>query len=177
MLELGSHWAHYSMWMALARPEATLHLVEPDPARLAAGEMNFARNGYHGNFRRGFVGQGALAVDPLMEELGLERLTLRHSDIQGHELEMLDGARGVLAERRIDWLFVSTHSQRLHTGDADRLRWAGYQIEIESDYDNHTTSSDGFVMASAPHFKPVLSERPAPPLCQESCRPDRIWLN
>lgn len=162
MLELGAYWAHYSMWMAQVRPDATLHLIEPDPVNLKAGKANFALNGYHGNFRQGFIGQRALAIDPLLDELGLERLTLLHSDIQGHEVDMLKGAAGALAEQRIDWLFISTHSQGLHVEVVTQLCNAGYRIEVHSDYDYHTTSSDGFVMAAAPHCPPVLSDRRVP---------------
>ena len=162
MLELGAYWAHYAMWMAKVRPSATLHMIEPDPAHLAVGQENFARHGYRGHFRQGFVGAGALAIDPLMTELGLEHITLLHSDIQGHEAHMLDGAAQALAAHRIDWLFVSTHSQALHLGVETRLRAAGYRIEVSSDVERHTTSYDGFIMAAAPHCPIILADRPAP---------------
>lgn len=162
MLELGAYWAHYAMWLAQSRPAAALHLVEPDAANLAAGQANFARHGYQGYFTQAFVGQGGLAVDDYLATHGLDRLTLLHSDIQGRELEMLTGANRALSEQRIDWLFVSTHGQQLHVNVVAQLRQSGYRIEVSSDFETHTTSFDGFVMAAAPHCPAIFSDRPLP---------------
>lgn len=164
MLELGSYWAHYSMWMAQFRPGSLLHLVEPDAANLAAGQANFLRHGYQGSFTKAFVGKGdGLQVDDYMTACGLGRLTLLHSDIQGHELDMLAGAATALDEHRIDWLFVSTHSQHLHQAVIAKLQAFDYRIEVSSDFETHTTSFDGFIMAAAPHCPVILSNR-LPPL-------------
>jgi hypothetical protein len=163
MLELGSYWAHYSMWMAQFRPGSLLHLVEPDAANLAAGEANFRRHGYRGCFTQAFVGSGdGLKVDDYMRACGLDRLTLLHSDIQGHELDMLTGAATALAEHRIDWLFVSTHSQHLHQAVITKLQDFNYRIEVSSDFETHTTSFDGFIMAAARHCPAIMANRPPP---------------
>jgi hypothetical protein len=123
MLELGSYWAFYSMWFAQQVPGARNFLVEPDAHCMKMGRDNFSRNGFSGNFTRAFVGRAAapgmdgvplLAVDPFCDEQKLERVHLLHADIQGYELEMLEGAQRMLAENRVDFLFLSTHGERLH---------------------------------------------------------------
>lgn len=45
-----------------------------------------------------------VALDELCEREGVERVALLKLDVEGHELAALHGARGLLAERRIDWV-------------------------------------------------------------------------
>ena len=47
MLELGAYWAHYSMWLKLKRPNATVTMVEPDERNLRTGVVNFKLNNYY----------------------------------------------------------------------------------------------------------------------------------
>jgi hypothetical protein len=150
MLELGSYWAHYSMWLKKAYPEAICHLIEADAANLEAGRENFRFNGFVGEFHQAMVGHGGMQVDAFLRARGLDRIDILHSDIQGFEAEMLDGAANSLAEHRIDRLFVSTHSEALHASVESVLRGHGYLVEISSACDRHTTSYDGFILASAP---------------------------
>lgn len=150
MLELGSYWAHYSMWLKQAHPQATCHMVEADAANLEAGRENFRANGFTGEFHRGMVGRGGFQVDAFLRAQGLDRLDILHADIQGFEAEMLEGAAEALAAHRIDRVFVSTHSEALHASVESVLRSHGYHIEVTSDFERHTTSCDGFVFASAP---------------------------
>jgi hypothetical protein len=153
MLELGAYWGHYSMWFKQRFPDAFVSLLEPDARGLEAGRQNFARNGLVANeFIPATVGVGKWTVDGY---LGGRRLTILHSDIQGAEREMLDGAAGSLDSKAIDYLFVSTHSQELHEGVVQRLEGFGYVVEANSDL-RETTSYDGFVMARNPARPAVL---------------------
>lgn len=161
MLELGAYWGHYSMWLKQARPGARVHLVEPEADCLEAGRANFARNGYDASFEQAFVGTGRFEVDRWMEAAGLERLDVLHSDIQGFEAEMLDGAAGTLGARRADYVFISTHSQALHDEVRRRMAGFGYRIELSSDFTGQTTSYDGFLLAVHPDRRPVCPG-PAP---------------
>jgi hypothetical protein len=81
-------------------------------------------------------------------------------DIQGSEAEFLPGARDTLSRAIIDYLFVSTHSQLLHQHIVSRLVDIGYRVDVSSDFDNDTTSFDGFVFASNPQAKRIFSEFP-----------------
>jgi hypothetical protein len=81
-----------------------------------------------------------------------------HADIQGFEVEMLQGAQGVLARRRVDYLFIATHSQAIHREVVDRLGAQGYRVEISSDFEDQSTSFDGFVFASSPEVDALFGE-------------------
>jgi hypothetical protein len=158
MIELGAYWGHYSMWFKKARPNGGVILVEPDPACLKAGQDNFARNGFKGEFIQAFVRTGKFEVDAFFRNRKIRQLDILHTDIQGFEAEMLQGAQDVLAKRRVHYLFVSTHSQAIHGTIVDGLGRLGYRVEISSDFDVQTTSFDGFVFASSPEVEPVFGD-------------------
>lgn len=157
MLELGAYWAHYSMWLKKARPRASCHLVEADAANLECGRANFQTNGYEGEFHLGMVGRGGFEVDAFVRSRGLSRIDILHADIQGFECEMLKGTAATLAAHKALRVFISTHSQQLHSAVEEGLRGHGYLIEVSSSFDSHTTSDDGFILASAPDLRPILS--------------------
>jgi hypothetical protein len=176
MTELGAYWGHYSMWLKKARRRARVILVEPNKENLEAGMANFKANGFGGEFLQAFVGKGYFEVDHFMERAPLERLDILHADIQGYETDMIDGAREALGKRRIDYVFVSTHSQEKHERVCAELAGAGYEVEISSDFDNETTSFDGFIFASSPNVEPLFDRKPHIPGRAEivASRPERL---
>ena len=157
MLELGAYWAHYSMWLKSVKPNARVTMVEPETHAIEAGKNNFKLNGFDGEFIQAFVGKGQFEVDSYLSGNNLDIL---HADIQEYEIQMLDGARQSLQSKLIDYLFVSTHSQILHEQVCCTLRELGYRLEVNVDFDNDTTSHDGFVFASSPLVKQVFSFKP-----------------
>jgi hypothetical protein len=156
MLELGAYWGHYSMWLKKLRPQSTVILVEPEHHSLAAGVKNFSKNGFVGEFIQSFVGRGHLEVDSFLSKRFLTHLNVLHVDIQGHEVEMMEGSQKSLSQQMIDYLFISTHSQEIHKGIVTKLSALGYRVEVASDFDNDTTSFDGFVFASSPRAKQLF---------------------
>jgi Methyltransferase FkbM domain len=158
MIELGAYWGHYSMWFKKERPKGETILVEPEPVCMQAGQDNFARNGFKGEFIQAFVGAGKLEIDDFFRNRKIKQLDILHCDIQGFEVEMLQGAQNVLTRRRVDYLFISTHSQQIHAEIISRLGALGYRVEISSDFDVETTSYDGFVFASSPEVAPVFGD-------------------
>ncbi|WP_217352536.1 MULTISPECIES: FkbM family methyltransferase [unclassified Ruegeria] len=150
MLELGAYWAHYSMWLKLVYPQADCTMVEPEEQNIEAGKRNFELNGFDGTFIQSFVSKDQFSVDAFMKETGCERLDILHSDIQGYEVEMLENAQTTLSEKRADFVFVSTHSDALHDTVIASLKSVGYRIEASSSFEDHSTSFDGFVLASSP---------------------------
>lgn len=156
MLELGAYWGHYSMWLKKVYPDAEVHLVEPELQNLKVGKHNFEVNGFTGQFIQAFVGKGHFEVDQYLAEKGIQKLDILHSDIQGYELEMLEGCRSSLANQKIDYVFISTHSQQLHLEVVEQLINFNYRVEASSDFDFCTTSFDGFVLASSPSVEPVF---------------------
>ena len=158
MIELGAYWGHYSMWLKQQRPNGQVILVEPEPACLKAGQDNFARNGFEGEFIQAFVGTGKFEIDDFFRNRKIRKLDILHTDIQGFELEMLQGARNVLTRRRVNYLFISTHSQPIHQAVVNLLGEFGYRVEISSDYEAPTTSYDGLVFASSPDISPLFEK-------------------
>lgn len=176
MLELGAYWAHYSMWLLANRPEASVCMVEPDQAGLEAGIHNFKTNGFEGEFINAFVQAGGFEVDKHMETTGLRHLDILHADIQGHELQMLQGARNTLSRKQIDYVFVSTHSQELHEQVCHVLTGLGYRVEVEADFDSETTSFDGFVFATSPVVPPVFRNfKPLGRVAITNTNPDAVF--
>lgn len=153
MLELGAYWGHYSMWLKKVHPASSVYLIEPDESNILAGQYNFHQNNYKGKFIRAFVGQGQFEVDKFMVTREIQRLNILHSDIQGFEIEMLDGCSKALGEKSIDYVFILTHSQELHDKVIERLGFFEYRIEVASNFDFETPSYDGLVFASSPLVK------------------------
>jgi hypothetical protein len=158
MIELGSYWAHYSMWIKKIKPAARCFMVESDETNLLAGKENFKRNGIEGEFIKDFVGENAFSVDQFFTTHPIEKLDILHSDIQGYEYEMIKGARKSLQERRIDYIFISTHSDELHSQLENEIKSLGYRLEVSSNFSRHTTSYDGFILATSPNIKPLFKE-------------------
>lgn len=148
MIELGAYWGHYSGWLKSVVPHSSVTLVEPDETNHISGVKNFKHNGLEGIFIKDFVGKNAFSIDEYVKNENLNNITILHSDIQGYELEMLEGAKETLASRLVDFIFVSTHSQTLHDSVEKILISSGYRIEVSSGFELHSTSFDGLVFAS-----------------------------
>jgi Methyltransferase FkbM domain len=156
MLELGAYWGHYSMWCQKMRPEAKNFLLEPETINLDAARRNFDFNGFQGTFIQSMVGRGHFLVDDFFAWQGMPELTILHSDIQGYEMEMLEGATGSFSQKKINYVYVSTHSNALHISCCDYLKEMGYRIEVDSDFETDSTSFDGLIFASSPNVEPVF---------------------
>ena len=169
MLEAGCYWGYYSMWFAKAVKDARVFLVEPHPLQLEIAERNFEINRLHGDFSLGFFGgypehkrqiqikrAGHLprfTVPEFMDRKGLRRINLLHADIQGYEEQMLTEAADLLARRRIDWVFVSTHGKR-HWPCREILTDAGYHMVAEHDL-AESASMDGLLVAQNPDLPQI----------------------
>lgn len=156
-LELGSYWAHYSMWIQKVFPDAKCYMVEPNLKSLRCGEYNFKLNGFKGEFINEFVSNKNFTVDKFFKDKKIEYLDVLHSDIQGYELEMLNGAIHSIKHKKIHYIFISTHDEEIHSRNLNFLSNEDYDIEVSSNFHEHTTSTDGFVLASSPKVSKVFS--------------------
>ena len=151
MLELGSYWSFYSMWFNKAVTRAKNYMIEPDARCLYSGKRNFRINKLKGSFSQFFIGEksgnGFITVDDFLDRENISKLNILHADIQGYELEMLMGVRRGLVNKRIDYLFISTHSNDLHSKCIDFLNDIGYSIICEANLDE-AYSYDGVIVAS-----------------------------
>lgn len=163
VLELGAYWSFYSMCFArrVGASSARCMMVEPDKANLEHGRKNFALNnllvpmGERASFINAYVGAidgvtddsvPILTVDTLLSRAGLQRLDILHADIQGAELEMLQGAASLFARRAVDYVFVSTHSMELHAACLARIASPDYEIIAQAD-PKASYSYDGIIVA------------------------------
>ena len=169
MLEAGCYWGYYSMWFAQQVAGARPYLVEPHPLQMRVARRNFELNCLTGDFTLGYFGGypehklkiqaqrvGDLprfTVPEFMDQKGLARITILHSDIQGYEEDMLSGAQELLDDRRIDWIFVSTHGKR-HLPCRDILTNAGYRMIAEHDL-SESASMDGLLVAQNPDLPQI----------------------
>ena len=129
MVELGSFWGYYSLWLKHEIPEASVVLVEPDPNNLRVGIRNFELNGLlatahlhaavgpeHSATVRLKCESDALTreirtvtLDGLMVEERLPRIDLLLCDAQGAETDMLHGAVEAIRNGRVRFMVISTH--------------------------------------------------------------------
>ncbi len=153
MVELGAFWGFYSMWFQKEIHQAINHLVEPDPFNRVSGQLNFKLNDMQGHFHPFFVGRevndstATVSMNTFFEQQYLETVHILHSDIQGYELEMLEGADQVL--KHVWFVFISTHSNDLHRKCEEILIGHGFKILTSIDKDD-SYSEDGLIVAQHP---------------------------
>ena len=158
MIELGAYWCFYSIWFYREIADAQCHLAEPNPYHISFGEENLKLNGVPGDILRAYVGseEGVaddgtrlVSIDTLVDERGISHVHLLHSDIQGAELDMLRGADRLLREKRVSYIFISTHSEEIHQECKSRLEERGYLLVASHDLAD-SYSIDGLVVARSP---------------------------
>lgn len=154
MIELGSFWAFYSMWFHSEIENAQCYMVEPEYINMLKGRSNFKHNNFKGTFINAFVGKSGvptrptptISIDDLVKTKGIERVHILHSDIQGAEFEMLQGAKSVLSSKIVDYVFVSTHSNELHIQCELFLKEYNFEIIASANLDE-SFSVDGILVA------------------------------
>lgn len=150
MIEVGAYWAHYSMWLKSLYRDARCIMAEPSWSNLQCGRKNFARNGYCGEFLQEGVPAVGRWLPDVMQRSRLAELDILHADVQGAETALLTGASDLLGAGAIKHVFISTHSDALHAECVALLETREYRVEVSSDLNSHTTSSDGFIYANKP---------------------------
>jgi FkbM family methyltransferase len=173
MIELGSFWAYYSLWLLKSCPSSTTYLVEPDPYNLAAGLTNFALNQVQpASFLQASIGEqyersrpflcesdhvtrplSVESLPSLLKHFRLSHLDILFADIQGAETALLRGAAPLLQDKRVRFVLISTHDIRV-TGDPlthqhclDILRSLGMHIIAEHS-PPESCSGDGLIAGS-----------------------------
>ena len=162
MLELGAFWSFYSMWFQSVVSGASNFMVEPDDFNLTSGVNNFKLNNFKGDFTNAFVGDKmdfdskprTICVDGIIKEKNIKFLDILHSDIQGFEYDMLIGAKQMLDEDRVGYLFISTHSNEVHYQCLNHLKERGYIIVAAADI-YQTYAEDGLIVAKSKNYKGI----------------------
>ncbi|HUR09949.1 MAG TPA: FkbM family methyltransferase [Flavitalea sp.] len=171
MIEMGAFWSFYSMWFNQQVKNAQNFMIEPDSFNLGQGERNFVLNRMEGKFIQGFIGAkgdsnakvNTIAIDEFVKENKIEFVHMLHSDIQGYEFEMLQGAKKLFNDKKVGYVFISTHSTEIHYRCLEFLKQRNFIILASADIEQ-TFSEDGLIAARAPYFpgiNPVpISVRP-----------------
>lgn len=158
MLELGAYWSFYSMWFLQKNPDANCFMVEPEKENLFYGKRNFAMNKMKGTFIHGAIGdqenkkENLLNVDMICQRNKIEFIDVLHSDIQGYELAMLHGAKKILSDNRVGYIFISTHSNELHN-DCENLLLNEYNFDLVASANvDESFSWDGILVVKSPDY-------------------------
>lgn len=155
MIELGAFWGFYSMWFKSKITYGINYLIEPDSFNLLSGKLNFKLNSMSGNFHQYYVSDikdeklNQINIDSFKSENNISTIHILHSDIQGYELKMLEGAEGSLAD--VWFVFISTHSNELHAKCQEFLSTRGFSILCSINKDE-TFSEDGLIVAQNPNI-------------------------
>jgi hypothetical protein len=163
MIELGAYWGYYSLWFSSAVQGAKNYLIEPDPNYIQKGIKNFELNNKEAKFFQSYVKMNEndelvfsesspLLIDSFLEREGISHVNILHSDIQGAEFEMLKSASQAAKSRKIDYMFISTHSPGIHEACLTILRSYGYTIIAEHGM-HESCSVDGLIVAKRKELK------------------------
>ncbi|MEL6863363.1 MAG: FkbM family methyltransferase [Bacteroidota bacterium] len=161
MLELGAYWSFYSMWFQQYFASANCYMVEPDRRNLFYGKRNVQLNRLKGTFIHAGIGRqmdrahNITNVDTICAQQGIEFIDILHSDIQGYELEMLEGSEQTLKAGKVGYIFISTHSNDLHRDCHHFLKERyGFSLVASADL-KETFSWDGILVMKAPDYPGV----------------------
>jgi hypothetical protein len=161
MIELGSNQAYYScLFNAILRDyETKTILVEPYDKFMPRSKRHFEINGFEASFDNRSIGDtwecwqkykftnGEVTVDQLLEEHGLDYVSMLHADIDGSEEKMISGANKSLSQKKIHWLFILTHGQEIHSNCMNEIIDHNYEIVIH--YEGGQVGTDGLIIAKA----------------------------
>lgn len=177
MIELGSFWSYYSLWFMKELKNAKAYCFEPDPNNMAIGKTNAQINGLTPIFVSAAAGSddgqvvslpldsnpsesidvAIRSVDSIVEEYKIKKIDILHMDVQGVELDALEGAIRSIVQNKVRFLFVSTHHYSFsgdvatHTKCIEFIKKNGGRI-VSSHNVLESYSGDGLIVAS---FSPV----------------------
>ncbi len=162
MIEMGAFWSFYSMWFNKEIKGAVNYMIEPDAFNLGQGKRNFRLNKMQGTFIQAFIGKSTthnnsgdtVCIDDFVKKHSISFIHMLHSDIQGFEYEMLVGAENTFTEKKIGYVFISTHSNELHYNCLNYLKQKRFVIIASADIDE-SYSEDGLIVARAPYFSGI----------------------
>jgi FkbM family methyltransferase len=180
MIELGAYWAYYSMWFQKAVKDARNFMIEPAKSSLQCGMKNFQLNGLHGDFTQAFIGRTSnpawlqpglaseidkdrqVCIKDFVQAKKIDRVAILHSDIQGFEYAMLVGCGDLFDQKKISFVFISTHNLKVHYQCRRYVAQKEYAI-IAEHTPKESYSEDGLIVASASPWTlpPIeISKRP-----------------
>lgn len=161
ILELGAFWGFYSIWFLKTFPKADALMIEPEPFNIKSGINNCKINKVkkRAHIKRAFISNSQsdfaskcpkLNVDSLGYLATKKQITILHSDIQGHELAMLIGAKKCFKTKLVSYVFISTHSNSSHKQCLNLI--IDYDCHILAEHNVcESFSNDGLIVAVSDH--------------------------
>jgi len=147
MIELGSYWSFYTIWFNRETKNAKNYCIEPSSDNLDIGKRNCKLNNVTADFTNGFIGTDHINISDFVKEKGIKYIDMLHCDIQGYEVQMLNGIVDLLANKKVGYLFISSHSDKLHYTCIDILKEYNYRIIASADFETETFCFDGIIVA------------------------------
>lgn len=147
MIELGSYWAFYSSWFKSKKQQSRVFCVEPNVRNLKSGIDNFKLNNVEGEFYNNIISNDGMKIDEFCNNKNINFIDILHSDIQGAEMTMLNQIEQMLKDKKINYIFLSTHSNSLHEDCLNYLTKNDYRTICQCDFENQTFQFDGFILA------------------------------
>ena len=148
MIELGSFWAFYTIWFNKAIKNAQNYCIEPGSNELDVGIKNCKLNDIiNVDFTHGCIGKNGICLSQFVKEKNIDFIDILHSDIQGCEVEMLEDIVNLLKNKKIRYLFISTHDDDLHAKCLTILTDCDYRIIAKADFETETFCCDGIIVA------------------------------
>jgi hypothetical protein len=92
------------------------------------------------------------SVDYLIQKHNISFVHILHSDIQGYEYKMLQGAAEAIQKNRIGYVFISTHSNILHDQCREFLMQNGFDIVCSANLDE-SYAWDGLLVAKSKNIE------------------------
>ena len=150
MIELGSFWTFYTIWFAKVVPNPSNYCVEAEKPNLELGIRNAKANSVRCHFTKAKVGKctECLNAANYIVHHNLTTIDLLHMDVQGAEGDVLNQIAHLLDAKAIQYLFVSTHSQKIHLHCVQAIMSHSYRIIASMDFDNDTFMYDGMILAT-----------------------------
>jgi FkbM family methyltransferase len=177
MIEVGAGNGFYSIIMGKEKPNSKLILIEANPRLYAVTEKNMELNDFreralvihaaaaessgktvgvydasYGSYIRSDGGDfqvRSIALDDLIKEKALEKVHLVHIDVQGAEELVLEGMHRILSDKRVDFVFIGTHSVELHNACENTLNGYGYKTVFSKDK-TQCIGFDGIIICARP---------------------------
>ena len=172
MIEAGSYWGYYSLWLKKEKPAGSVYLIEPLDKRMEAGKRNFAANRIEGTFVRAYVGSSSepahtlsmegtvikdierVSMDDFIERHQIPCVHVLHADVQGAELDLLKGAEKAIAAGKIGYIFISTHGTSVHNACMEWLARKRFRI-IASHTRDESFTTDGLIAARSSNMEGI----------------------
>ena len=175
ILELGSFWSYYSLWLLHQFNDAHAFACEPDPVNRKVGIVNAQLNNL--SDRITFIESAAgsedgksieftldsdpsqkrhatiRSIDSLVKEYNINLIDIVHMDVQGVELDALRGAIESIKRNKIRFVFISTHHYTFSHDPMTHQKCKQFLIDngahiVSSHNVLESFSGDGLIVAS-----------------------------